>query len=139
MSRRKKNNTRSFESLGMPNDSFLRVYESMLTSEAFKSLTKNQKLLYFYMKCQLYGKKRKPKYDYPDLESVQGDGVFYFNRYAAVSKYGLYSDGNRKSLYDDIKALKDHGFIKIISSGRTTKSNSIYEFSSDWKYWKDSS
>lgn len=127
-----------FESAGVPNDTSANIYESMLTSPAFQHLTKNQRLLYVYMKAQYYGK-RKPSQDFPEMSHLQGRDLFYFNRSIAVNKYGLYSDNNRKSFYDDIKAVEQHGFIKTISNGRATRRKSIYQFSGDWRNWKGSS
>ena len=102
----------------------------MLTSAAFTDLTKNQRLLYIYMKAQYYGK-RKPSHDF----IMQSDEVFYFNRAIAI-EYHLYSDSNRKSFYDDIKAIEQHGFIRTISNGKAAKQRNIYQFVSDWKQWK---
>ena len=109
----------------------------MLQSAAFKDLTKNQRLLYVYMKAQYYGK-RKPGKDYPNIEQFQGDELFYFNKKLAI-QYGLYTDGNHKAFYSDIKAIEQHGFIKTVSSGKHTKSRSIYKFTGEWKMWNDSS
>lgn len=118
----------------MANDTSANIYESMLTSPAFTDLTKNQRFLYVCMKKQYYGK-RKPGRDFPDVERFQGDELFYFNRSLAVDKYKLYKDGGRSEFYADIKALERHGFIETVSSGKETKSRSIYRFSGDWKTW----
>ena len=135
--KKKKYIPKSFESTGVSNDTSANIYESMLTSAAFLDLSKNQRLLYMYMKAQYYGK-RKPRKDYPDIEEIQGDECFYFNQALAV-KYNLYTRSNHQSFYSDIKAIERHGFIKIVSNGRNTKSKSIYKFVGDWKEWKDSS
>ncbi len=113
------------------------VYGSMLESPAFKDLSKNQRFLYIYMKKQYYGT-RKPGQDFPDMEQLQGDDLFYFNL-ALAEKYGLYSRSNDRQFYADIRAVEQHGFIKTVSSGRATKSRSIYKFTGDWKEWQDSS
>ena len=89
------------------------------------------------MKSQYYGK-RKPGKDFPDIEQLQGNELFYFNQSLAVN-YGLYSRDNHKQFYSDIKAIEKHGFIKTVSSGAATKSKSIYRFVGDWKMWNDSS
>lgn len=109
----------------------------MLDSPAFKDLTKNQRLLYVYMKKQYYGT-RKPERDFPYVEQLQGAELFYFNLALAV-KYGLYSRANDRQFYNDIVAIEQHGFIKTVSSGRATKSRSIYKFVGEWKFWNDSS
>lgn len=128
---------KAFESTGVSNDTSANVYGSMLESPAFKDLSKNQRLLYIYMKKQYYGA-RKPGQDFPDMEQLQGDDLFYFNL-ALAEKYGLYSRSNDRQFYADIRAIEQHGFIKTVSSGKATKSRSIYKFTGDWKEWQDSS
>jgi len=128
---------KSFESMGKANDTSANIYESMLNSAAFQDLTKNQRLLYIYMKAQYYGK-RKPGKDHPDIEELQGDDKFYFNLAIAV-KYGLYASGSRKQLYGDIKAIEEHGFIKTVSKGRGNHTRSIYQFVGEWRTWVGSS
>ena len=136
MSRRKKRYTpKTFESDGRTNDTSANIYESMLESKAFKDLTKNQRLLYVYMKAQHYGK-RKPGKDFPDREDLQEESVFYFNM-AVAEKYVLYSRNNHTSFYNDIKALVNHGFIRVVSTGKTVMKKSIYDFCGDWKNWDD--
>lgn len=134
---RKKYVPKSFESIGGTSDTSANIYESMLNSAAFKELTKNQRLLYIYMKAQYYGK-RKPGKDFPDVEHLQGDEMFYFNL-SLAEKYGLYSRGNHMQFYNDVKNLQEHGFIQVVSNGRSTKSRSIYKFIGDWKNWHDTS
>lgn len=136
-SRRRKYKPKSFESTGRSNDTSANIYESMLQSDAYKHLTKNQRLLYMYMKSQYYGK-RKPGKDFPDVEQLQGDELFYFNLSLAES-YGLYTKNNHKALYNDIRALERHGFIKTIINGAATKTRSVYQLIGDWKFWNDSS
>ncbi len=128
---------KAFESTGVSNDTSANVYGSMLESPAFKDLSKNQRLLYIYMKKQYYGT-RKPGQDFPDMEQLQGDDLFYFNL-ALAEKYGLYSRSNDRQFYADIRAIERHGFIKTVSNGKATKSRSIYRFTGDWKEWQDSS
>lgn len=138
MGQRKKSYApKSFESTGISNDTSANIYGSMLESPAFKDLSKNQRLLYVYMKKQYYGT-RKPGRDYPNMEQLQGDDLFYFN-FALAEKYGLYSRSNDRQFYKDIKDIEQHGFIKTVSNGKATKSRSIYKFTGDWKLWQDSS
>lgn len=129
-SRKKKYRPKSFESTGASNDTSANIYDSMLTSAAFIGLKHRQKVLYMYCKKQYYGT-RKPKADYPDIEKVQSDECFYMNLSLAV-KYGLYTRNGNKELYADIKALVDAGFIEVVSSGKNTKTKSIYKFSDRW-------
>lgn len=93
--------------------------------------------MYVYMKAQYYGK-RKPQRDYPDIEQFQGDDLFYFPM-GTAEKYGLYTRSNHTRFYDDIKALAEHGFIEVVSNGKTHKAKSIYRYSDKWRLWNDSS
>lgn len=114
------------------NDTFARIYESMLWSEAFQSLTKNQRLLYVYCKAQIMGK-RKPKQDYKEYELYQEEECFYFCLHDAIN-YKLYSYGGKGSFYKDMQALEKAGFIKKVSSGQKSKSKNVYKLVSDWQY-----
>lgn len=138
MSRRKSPyKPKPFESTGVKNDTSANVYRSMLESPAYKALTKNQRLLYVYMKSRYYGA-RKPGKDFPDIEELQGEELFYFNRKLAV-EFALYSKANERQFYRDVAALEEHGFIRTVSNGRETKSRSVYSFSDEWQTWSDSS
>lgn len=144
MGRRKRWTARPFESVGQRftdpitgatrADTSANLYESMMLHPAFQDLTNRQKLLYLICKSQFFGH-RKPEKDFPDVEQVAGDDCFYLNL-GAVTRYGLYTRNMRGKFYADMKELERHGFIKTVSSGRPTKSKSVYKFLPDWKYWK---
>jgi hypothetical protein len=86
------------------------------------------------MKKQYYGV-RKPGKDFPTIEDLQDEKMFYFNL-ALAEKYNLYSRKNRGAFYKDIHALEEYGFIQCIANGRSTKKRSIYIFSDDWQLHK---
>ena len=130
MARKKRYKPKPFESTGSSNDTSANIYESMLIHPAFLGLTKNQRLLYIYLKAQYYGK-RKPGRDYPDEERLQGETLFYFSHETAV-KYGLCTKAGKTELYKNIRALVSAGFIEIVVSGRASKKKSVYKFSSRW-------
>lgn len=132
MARKKKYIPKAFESAGAPNDTSANLYESMLTSPAFISLTKRQRLLYLYCKSQYYGK-RKPSKDFKELDMFQDDACFYMNR-ATIEKYNLYTKGNNGAFYDDIKELENKGFItRELQGGGNGHTKSVYKFSGKWK------
>ena len=116
-------------------DTSANIYESMLRSEAFMTLTSRQKVLYLYCKAQFFGK-RKPGKDHPEVDEFQGDEAFYLNLKMAVDEYGLYPEGSAKNFYQDMAALIDHGLIVRISSGFRRREKSVYRFSTAWKEWK---
>ena len=132
MGRKKKYIPKVFESAGNSNDTSANIYESMLLSPAFIALSNRQKLLYLYCKAQYYGK-RKPAKDYKELGFFQEETCFYMNR-ATIEKYKLYSKGNNKEFYADIKALIDKGFIsRELQGGGNGHTKSVYKFSSKWR------
>ena len=144
MSRRKKWTARPFESQGQKfedpvtgairNDTSANIFESMLLHPAFTTLKPRQQMLYVVCKAQFYGH-RKPSQDFPDIEDVKDDSCFYMNRELAV-RYGNYTKSMGKELYSDLKELQKRGFIECVSNGKSTKSKSVYRFTSNWKYWK---
>lgn len=143
MGRKRKWSARAFESQGqrftdpvtgaIRADTSANIYESMLLSAAFQDLTNRQRLLYVICKAQFFGH-RKPSQDFPEVEQVADDVCFYLNL-GAATRYGVYTKNMRGKFYADMKELERHGFIKTISSGKPTKSKSVYMFSPDWKYW----
>ena len=112
-------------------DTSANIYESMLQSPAFKSLTSKQKVLYLYCKGQYYGK-RKPRKDYEKQGLYQEDTYFYFNWQLALD-YGLYTEKSHSSLYHDMEALEKKGFIEKAKSGKGHKEKTIYKFSDKWQ------
>lgn len=144
--RKKKWTGRPFESVGehytdshgnSRPDVSARIFESMLVSPAFRSLTARQKVLYLYCKAQHYGKKKPSKdYDAEQYPQTQQDICFYFNLALAV-EYGLYAKTSRNEFYSDIKRLREVGLIETVISGKATKTKSVYRFSSKWRDFKE--
>lgn len=144
MARKKKYIPKPFESKGETfidengkarADTSANIYESMLLSRAFMTLTSKQQILYIYCKSQYYGH-RKPEKDFPDIEQFQGADIFYLN-WNTVKKYGLYKDSMHSNFYKDMKALCEHGFIENISSGKSRRTKTVYRFNSEWRTWTD--
>lgn len=141
MPRKKKTyQPRSFESLNCGGsfinqrgrsqaDTSANIYESMLQSPAFKSLTSRQQILYIYCKAQYYGK-RKPAKDFKD--EYQEDSCFYMNWGKALD-YGLYGASCHANFYRDMKELEQKGFIKKLKSGQAHKEKNVYQFVSEWQ------
>ena len=125
MAKRKKYQKKLFESTGESYDVSANIYLSMIKSEAWLSLTKNQRLLYVYLKMQYYSQKRKP--------NKENKEMFFFNQTKWLNEYQLYSLGNKKSFYNDMEQLIIKGFIDCVSSGKTTREKNIYQYSSRWQ------
>lgn len=126
MAKKKSNSNyslKSFESTKPSGEPFIRICLSQLESTAFKSLTKNQKTLYVYMKSQYYTK------SHPDGITER----FYFNKGLYDKRYNLYK--NDECFRKDRNALIEKGFIKCISDGSNTMTKTVYEFSDEWQWY----
>lgn len=137
MSKTSKYKARSFESAGGKNgknDTYAAIYDSMLYHPAFMSLKNRQKVLYLYIKSRYFGHK-KPREDFPDIPDLRGDDLFYFPLTAGIEA-GIYTSSMKRELYNDIKALEEHGLIRTVFNGKPTKRKSIYGFSNKWQTWE---
>lgn len=100
------------------------IFMTMLTHPNFQELSQKQKVLYVYMKLQKYGAgEYRPK--------GKTNDYFYFNWEMASKIYKLYT--NHKRFYDDVYALANKGFIRIIENNKHRLDNNIYQYSDDWK------
>ena len=124
-SRKKPYQKKPFESNGISSDVSANIYESMIKSNAFRDLTKEQQMLYVICKLQLYAEKKKP---------IPGEPSFTMSRCKALA-YGSYTESNRKGLPRDIAALVDHGLIDCVCDGSNTRSKNIYRLSDRWQMW----
>ncbi|WP_458398187.1 hypothetical protein [Anaerotignum sp.] len=134
--KRRENNVYTFErdeSLGGKQDVFARVYTSMLYSPAYLSLTNRQRVLYLYIKLQFIGH-RKPGTDYPEIQSLKGNDLFYFT-FPDAEKTGNYTPNMRSDFYKDMKCLVEAGFIEVVAKGNRGK-KSIYRYSGKWKEYR---
>ncbi len=141
--RRSNYKPKNFESLGeryvdangkIRADTSANLYESLLTSQAFKDLNSKQQVLYVYCKSQYYGH-RKPEKDFKDIDEVKGTDRFYLP-WKAVQEYGLYTSTSHSNFYKDMIELERHGLIEKVSSGKSQHTKSIYKFSANWQKWK---
>lgn len=132
MRNRKIYKPKSFESNGATNDTSANIYMSMLMSENWRKLTKNQQLLYVYCKAQYYAEKRKPKPKLAQLSEEESCQCFTMNKSKWCSLYHIYKDGNQNGFIKDMKALIQYGFIDLIENGRNSRTKSIYKFSNRW-------
>ena len=119
MSRRKRFIPKDIESAKGVGDTSANIYRSMLLHPACKDLTASQFRLYVYCKSEL---REDPAYFTFNKAKWQKDGL-----------YGLYS--NSGQFYRDIKALIEHGFIDCVQSGYSTRTKSLYKFSTRWQLW----
>ena len=135
MPKKKPYQKKSYESIGEPSDTSANIYHSMLVSNAWKSLTAKQKVLYQACKDQVYREKRKPQTkEYPN----GNEQYFTMNRHKWSTVYELYIATNKSGFYRDRDALIEKGFIRVIENGQHSRSNTIYAFSDMWKKWGQS-
>lgn len=124
---------KSFESSGSSSDTSANIYMSMLISEAWQKLTKNQQILYLYCKAQYYAEKRKPKPQLKQLSDSELALCFTMNKTKWCNLYHIYKDGNQNGFIKDMKALFENGFIELVENGKNTRTKSIYKLSSKWQ------
>lgn len=122
MSKRNKYQKKPFESSGISSDTSANIFQSMLVSAAWKTLTDRQRTLYLYMKAQYYHQKKHPENN-PEM--------FYFNRALYQDVYGLYP--SPKQFVRDRDALIEKGFIVVIEDGSYTRTKTIYKYSDKWQ------
>lgn len=119
-------------------DTYARITDSLLLSEAFQDLKPHIQMLYIFMREQEIGK-RKPNRDFDETssvwEAVRSEQCFYFPWHTAKSYSNRYK-GNSSRLYKDIDVLIEHGFIEKTMSGRATRDNSVYKYSDKWQQWR---
>lgn len=133
MSKRKeKYKPKSFESTGISSDISSNIYMSMLISENWQKLTKNQQILYVYCKAQYYAEKKKPKPKIAQLSDEDLAQCFTMNKSKWCNLYHIYKNGNQNGFIKDMKSLIDYGFIEIVENGKNTRTKSIYKLSSKW-------
>ena len=130
MGRRKGYELFTWESTNPKHDTTANISDTMLNSPVYKSLTKNQRLLYVYLKKQRFGT-RKPARDFPEVVAYKTEACFYFSLGQAI-EYGLYTESNKGQYYADMTALEEKGFIRCLSKGRKGRSRSIYLFINEW-------
>ena len=127
---------KDFESAKVTRDTSANIYQSMQKHPAWMDLSPTQKVLYVACKAEYYGK-RKHDLDSFGAEYRSDRSVFTFNRSKWLKgidgSYELYS--NLNSFYKDMDNLILHGFIDCVICGRSTRTKSLYRFSSRWKLW----
>lgn len=99
-------------------DKIIRIYASMLISEAFTELSNRQKVLYMCCKSQ--------------ISDIDKTDTFCMD-WGQALRYKLYRPSMHANFYRDMKALCEHGLIEKVSKirGRTS-----YIFSEMWQTWK---
>lgn len=136
MPRKKPYVPKNYESAKGAGDTSANIYKSMQNHTAWKDLSPTQKVLYLACKAEYYGKSRH------DLDSFEEEyrsdqAVFTFSRSkwlkGIIGSYELYS--NLNSFYKDMDNLILHGFIDCVICGRSTRTKSLYRFSSRWQLW----
>ncbi|MCL6457654.1 MAG: hypothetical protein K6T85_06575 [Gorillibacterium sp.] len=104
---------RPFEGVGI-NGKHLRITDSMMDSTAWQELSPHAIVLYVYF---------KKKFNYSNEDNIS----FTYKEGTQLMK----GDTFTKSL----DQLIDLGFIKILQSGWSNRTASIYGFNDQWKYY----
>lgn len=103
------------------NNHYTRLYDLMLTSDAWKDLSHSARSLYPLLKMQYRGNNSGRTIQCP---------------YSYLKEYGM----NSTTIKNAIRDLEEHGFIKCVPGVHITKNlhrqPNEYEFISDWIDWK---
>lgn len=99
----------------------------MLQHQAYIELSPQAKVLYQYMKLQLFGVKQENK-------PQQKNDYFVFNKAMYTKTYNLFSNGEQFAKY--CHELIKNGFIEEVENNKTTRNKNIYKFSDKWNAWK---
>lgn len=109
------------------NGRFVKIAWDMLQSKAWSELTLSQRGLYFEIKAEYLPEKSVKGVILPANDK---------NIMFPSSKWKPLYKGNQRKWQEDRKALIEKGFIRLVESGRTTRTPNIYELSDDWKSYK---
>ena len=90
---------------------YLQVGNSLLLSKRFQALSAGARVTYLAMALESGG---RPQFTFPA---------------AAAKKYGVPLRSARRHIGE----LEENGFISCTSSGKNTRTESLYEFRLDWK------
>lgn len=135
MATKKKYKPKAFESTGTSSDVSANIYKSMIMSDAWNDLTKNQRLLYVYCKSCYYGQKdpyKKNLFKDMGMDIPNDVQPFFSLTEGSIKNYWkLYTNVN--SFYSDRDALITHGFIRVVADGHSMRKANIYQFSSKWR------
>ena len=119
MPKRKPPTHEPFESMDI-HGRFAKICHSMLNSLAWKSLEPSQMGLYVVLK-QKYTKTKSG-------DDNRRNITFPYSEYSKVKTYT-----NQRVFWRDLDALIEAGFIQVVSSGKVTRTPTIYGFSDGWK------
>lgn len=110
------------------NGSFAVITEKQATSKAYKALSDGAK--YVLTVCKLCRQYHVGKDRNGDSRMINGDPLkFYFNR-ELQKRYGL---SNPNKTRQELIELVKYGFIDIVTSGWTTRTKTVYIFSTKWQ------
>ena len=102
--------------------SFTGIFHDMMDSEAWQALTLRQQGLYLHLKRKYRPKIKSGRY----ISSNEND--ISIPKAEAQKLYG-----DLRTFRADLDALIDHGFMKLVHSGYTTREPNIYGFSARWQ------
>jgi len=110
-----------------PNGTFSKITHEMMDSPAWKDLNLRQRGLYLAFKAKYRQKAANNK-----VESSNRDDIS-FPKAEGMTLYGDY-----RTFQKDLKALEDHGFIRLVQSGYRLRVCNIYALEDGWLEWKRS-
>lgn len=119
MGRRKQGvQNEKWESFKPRDTKFTKICDDMQDSDAWHRLTLRQHGLYLFLKKKFVKK---------------SDGSTNFNDIHITEKDKRIIGLSNNTLYDDIDALIDYGFIKVVFHGKPIHKPNVYGFSAMWR------
>lgn len=132
MSRRKKQPPKSYQRRSNGSSHFIQLFDDLLDSKAFHSLSARQKILYVYCLRESHGTAMRDNAP----EGGQGDErLFYMNRGLRVKVHELYSESDTRGFERDMGALVSVGLVDCVSSGYAAREKSVYRLSARWWHY----
>ena len=103
---------------------YVKITHEMMNSPAWQDLNTRQWGLYLAIKS-----KYRQKVVHGRVENSNRDDISY-TKAEAMKHYGDY-----RTFQADMESLKEHGFIRLISSGYRLRTCNIYGFDDGWLCW----
>lgn len=129
MPRRKKQPPKPFQRRPSGSRHFIQLYDDVLDSKAFHSLSARQKVLYVYCVRESYGAAMR---DSAKGSAKGNPALFYMNKALRTEVHELYAKSDTRCFERDMAALVGAGLVDCVRSGYERREKTVYRLSSRW-------
>ena len=105
------------------NSNFMQIFHDMFDSKAWQALNAHDRDLYMHML-----RKYQRKVLHGNIENTNYDNI-------SMVKNEYEKFMNARTFSKSIDNLIEHGFIKVIKNGYSTRTCNIYGFNDAWKFY----